>query len=216
MKHVTATTLLVAVVLAAGACGDDGGGIDLSGPAEVATGAPQMSPDASDDGDGDDDGASGVRTAVGGQGWGTVTVAGITFVADDASCVVDPAGMSFSGTAAGSDGSSAWVSVDYGISTRAEMAGSFDDETLQLLFPDGADIAEDLSIDVMVGRTSSFVDVEPAGDEPWWSTATAGGASDDVLVEFDTAALRGSGTAHDLNGPADGPGAPIEFDVRCP
>jgi hypothetical protein len=213
MRPGTATTLLAAVVLAAGACGDNGGGdgdgIDLSGPAEVAAGAPQMSPDAGDEATG------GVRGTVGGQGSGTITVSGITFVAADAFCVVDPAGLSFSGSAAGSDGSSAWVSLDYAISTRAEMAGSFDDETLEGLFPDGADIAEDLTADVMVGRTSSLVDVEPAGDEPWWSIATAGAADDDLVVEFDSSALSGSGTAHDLNGPADGPGAPIVFEVRC-
>jgi hypothetical protein len=225
MRPGTVATLLAALAVVSGACGsDDGGAIDLSGPAEVATGAPQLSPDGDAGGDGDDDGvADGVRGSVGGQGSSTVTVAGVTFVADDAFCVADPSGLSFGGVAAGSDGSSAWVSFDYGVSTRDEMAGVFDDETLDLLFDEGSDVLEELTIDIRVGETSPL---EPTDGQPWWSATTAGASgnegADELLVEFTGTSLRGSGTARDLNGAPDGPTdddptrfAPIEFDVRC-
>lgn len=220
MDHPCLVVLFATTALVASACGsDDEGAIDLSGPAEVITDAGGTAGESTGDlpgervGDGDllDGMVESIST---GTGTGTVTVAGVTYTVDADLCFAQPDDFTIDGAATGSDGSVAWVSVEYSLTTREEMLEYFDESTVDAVFPDGAEALEDASVAVNVGQTSRLGSVD---DQPAWSAYSGTGfGAGELIVELSGNTMTGRGEASDVNDVAlDSAAVPIEFDVRC-
>jgi hypothetical protein len=176
-----------------------------TGTSDAPTTEPADPPDAED--------LAGLGDTRIGEGEARVVIGGVTYEAEAQICIAEPSSFTFSGPAAGSDGTAAWVEVDRSVLTRAEAEENFDEDTVDLLLGD-ADLLDDTSVAVTVGRTELL-----AGgpvDQPAWE-AYAGSIGDDLDVELDGGTLRATGVVRDVHGigaPIDAT-VPIDLEATC-
>jgi hypothetical protein len=154
-------------------------------------------------------------SSLGGDGGGTVTVDGVTYTLEADMCIAYGDELTLDGPAQGSDGSVAWVSVNYSVTQRSDMEDFVDESVLDTMFPPGVDTISDFSVEVDVGQTNRM---ESNDDQPSWNATDSSMSSVGELdYEVGGGSARGSGQAEDWNGVAAdfGETAPIEFDVGC-
>jgi hypothetical protein len=154
-------------------------------------------------------------SSLGGDGGGTVTVDGVTYTVVADVCLAFDDDLTLDGPAQGSDGSVAWVSVNYSVTQRSDMEDFLDESVLDMMFPAGVDTVTDFSVEVEVGQTSRMGSND---DQPSWNATDSSMFSVGELdYVVSGGAARGSGQAEDWNGVAVafGETAPIEFDVAC-
>ncbi|CAN5553819.1 hypothetical protein BH23ACT3_BH23ACT3_04720 [soil metagenome] len=154
-------------------------------------------------------------SSFGGDGGGTVTVDGVTYTVEADVCISFGDDLTVDGPAQGSDGSVAWVSVNYSVTQRSDMEEFVDESLLDTIFPAGVDTISEFSVEVDVGQTSRM---DSNDDQPSWNAIDSSMFSVGELdYELGSGSARGSGLAEDGNGVAAafGETAPIEFDVGC-
>lgn len=152
----------------------------------------------------------------GGDGAGVITVDGVAYTVDADICYVSASEFFFDGPAVGADGSQGWASVSHSVTTREEMSEYLDDDMIEFMFPDDADVIIDFDVEVRVGATGRF---DFSDDHYSWSAYGGDVIFGDALVTYEVSGntLRGSGQAEDSNFVDSdwGDTVPIEFEVSC-
>ena len=217
-RRLHTATLLVPAFVALGACSDDDGTLDLSGPAEVdtqdttdtvAVGDPAV-PTTAEAASGDLDERDPGPLAPGPDDGGTVTVDGVTYTIEPEICIAEAPNVAVEGLGTAPDGTAAWVSVNRAVTRREDVVGVMDSSTIMALFGDRDEIDE-IAVSVDVGKTGPVG--EPSGDHPSWEASAGVLQPGDLAVTDTTTGIAATGTATDVLG--DGGTSPIELDVGC-
>lgn len=156
-----------------------------------------------------------------GEGGGTITIDGVAYTFEAEVCIAGPVAFgSFIAEGAGTtpDGEPFYGDISLDRTERADMEDFVDEAVLETMFPDGAEVLEDVSISVAVGQGGMFEDA-PA-DQPNWDASTVlGEGMFGVSVDYqlDGTTFSGSGQISDLNGVAApfGDTVPFEFTASC-
>lgn len=128
-------------------------------------------------------------------GGGEVTIEGVTYAFDAEYCFVFDDDIQASGPGVGSDGTPAWVEVSYSRDTAEELAEFLGEEGVELLYP-GQDVIETLIVSVEPGKDGIYG--SGPDDQPSWY---AGNEFSDNPLEWqvDGSSISGSGQIGDDN-----------------
>lgn len=214
------------VAIALAACGgDDGGPVGAPGPDGVD--APESPADIDDIGDIDDiddigdaremaddlaDDLDEAVSGMGGEGGGEITIGDVTYAFEADMCLSEP-DLVMDGPVVGSDDSAGWANVSVSVMTREMMSDAVggDERALDALFPDGADVTEEVTLTVDIGRTGRM-DSGGEDDPRWMANASS---TRDGSIDYETfdGGVRGSGEI--FSGELGMDVESLEFEVSC-
>ena len=220
MRSQLALLAASSVALALSACGGDDDG-PLGGPGPEAADAPEPPADIGDIGDIGDaqdmadeppDDLDEMASGMGGDGGGEISIGDVTYAFEADMCMSQP-DLVMDGPVVGSDDSTGWANVSVSVMTREMMSDAVggDERALDALFPDGAEVTEEVSLAVDIGRTGRM---DSGGDDdPRWMANASSTRDGSIDYETFDGGVRGSGEI--FSGELGTDVEPLEFDVSC-